>query len=167
MKTKIFIPLLIMALLLVSMAIPVSAATSARYQEELTDLWDSSFKVARVTFTLKYYRGMNCVEANNAINYYDDNGGFNSTQYNFPAYIDMTYVTNGEDENYEMTWEKIEYLTTKTDSLYKRFSMFAGQTFVSASAFFECNYFRTFNEVDYYDNVNFTGTETTLEISAT
>ena len=167
MKTKIFASLLIMALFLTFMAVSVSAIPSAQSHEELTDIWDPDFGVARVTFTLKYYQGMNCVEAKNVINYYNDKDGFNSSQYNFPAYIDMTVVSNGVDENYELRWEKIGYFTEKTDHISKEFTMFAGQTFVSSRAFFECNYSRQFNGVEYYDNINFTGTDTTLEISAT
>ena len=42
-----------------------------------------------------------------------------------------------------------------------------GKDFFVLSSFFECNYSRQFNGVEYYDNINFTGTDTTLEISAT
>ena len=167
MKTKIFTSLLIMALFLTFMAVSVSAIPSAQSHEELTDIWDPDFGVARVTFTLRYYQGMNCVEVKNEISYYNDKGAFNSSQYNFPAYIDATVVSNADDENYALRWEKIEYLTEKKDNIGKEFSMFAGQTFVSSRAFFECNYSRQFNGVEYYDNINFTGTDTTLEISAT
>ena len=167
MKTKIFASLLIMALLLTFLAVAASAAPSAQYQKVLTGVGNPDFDVARVTFTLKYYKGRNCEEAKNVINYYNDKDGFNSSQYNFTAYIDMTVVSNGVDENYELRWEKIGYFTEKTDHISKEFTMFAGQTFVSSRAFFECNYSRQFNGVEYYDNINFTGTDTTLEISAT
>ena len=154
---KIFV-LVLATVMMLSMVINVSAV---KINEDSVEIYEKDANgnqtnniVAVATYRIAYFSGANCVRASNNISY-DRN--LHTSQYNFPAYIDLYVSVIGNSTTGDYWQTNIEYITTRTGSIHVDVYIPIGVVTGTVDAYFETNKRRvTSNGELYYSNGNFT-----------
>ena len=158
MKMKKIFVLVLATVMMLSMAINVSADKAIWESENIYEKDANGNQtdkiVAEATYRIDYFSGANCVRASNNIRY-DRN--LHTSQYNFPAYIDLYVSVIGNSTTGDYWQTNIEYITTRNGSIYVDVYIPIGVVTGTVDAYFEANKRReTSNGELYYSNGNFT-----------
>ena len=166
MRMKKIFAFVLATVMMLSMAISASADsfTSNRVYicENDANGQPTTKKVAVATYRIDYFLGTNCVRASSTVTYLN----LDQSQYNFPAYIDLSVsVVSGSTEgDYSQT--NIGYITTQNGSVWVDIYIPLGAVIGTAEASFETNTRRTTADGTlYYGNSNFTAVSDDLSLN--